>query len=87
LKYAVVLHRQAIKDLEKIKCAGLAGKVRAILQNMQNDPFVLPPAYEKLKGELSGSYSRRINIQHRLVYSIDEENREIRVASMWSHYE
>ena len=69
-----------------LKQTGLAGKAKAIAEALERNPFETPPPYEKLSGDLRGMYSRRINIQHRLVCEVDEENRTVRVLRMWSHY-
>ena len=86
LKWQVEFHRRAVKDLLLLKQTGLAGKAKAIAEALERNPFEAPPPYEKLSGDLRGMYSRRINIQHRLVYEVDEENRTVRVLRMWSHY-
>ena len=86
LKWQVEFHRRAVKDLLLLKQAGLAGKAKAIAEVLERNPFETPPPYEKLSGDLRGMYSRRINIQHRLVYNVDEENRIVWVLRMWSHY-
>ncbi len=86
LKWQVEFHRRAVKDLLLLKQTGLAGKAKAIAEALERNPFETPPPYEKLSGDLRGMYSRRINIQHRLVCEVDEENRTVRVLRMWSHY-
>ena len=83
--YKVLLSKQAVKDLALLKSANLSKKANAIVDTLEVNPYT--PPYEKLVGNLSGFYSRRINIQHRMVYMIDEETKEILVVSMWSHYE
>jgi len=87
VSWSVILSKQAIKDVEKLKRAGLAQSAKELLILLAEDPFATLPKYEKLVGNLYGFYSRRINIQHRLVYSIDKESRVIHVLRMWSHYE
>jgi len=87
VSWSVILSKQAIKDIEKLKRAGLAQSAKEMLFLLAADPFATLPKYEKLVGNLQGFYSRRINIQQRLVYSIDKENRVIHVLRMWSHYE
>jgi Txe/YoeB family toxin of toxin-antitoxin system len=77
----------AQKDAKKIKRAGLKSKVEELLSVIKEDPFQNPPSYEKLVGDLSGAYSRRINIQHRLVYQIIAEEKVVKVVRMWTHYE
>lgn len=94
--YKIIYTKQAAKDAENIKRAGLDKKVRAFIEILRKDPFQTPPPYEGLIGSLKGAYSRRINIQHRLVYQIDatpfEENGVfyqgwVKVIRMWTHYE
>jgi len=85
--YEVVLSKQAIKDAKKIASAGLKPKVKKLLKIIEQDPFAFPPHYEKLLGNLQGFYSRRINIQHRLVYEVFEKEKIVRVLRMWTHYE
>jgi Txe/YoeB family toxin of toxin-antitoxin system len=85
--WSVILSKQAIKDIEKLKRAGLAQSAKELLFLLAADPFTTQPKVEKLVGNLQGFYSRRINIQHRLVYSINKESRVIHVLRMWSHYE
>lgn len=79
--------RQALKDVRKVKAAGLKPRVEELLALLQRDPFEKPPPFEKLVGDLSGAYSRRINIQHRLVYEVFAQERVVRVLRMWTHYE
>ena len=85
MSWDVVLSKQAAKDAKKIAAAGLKDKVQKLLKVLQNDPY--EPPYEKLVGDMRGFYSRRINIQHRLVYQVFEEHRVIKILRMWSHYE
>lgn len=85
--YRIILTKRAQKDAAKIELAGLKSKALSILAQMKENPFVNPPPYEKLIGDLAGMYSRRVNIQHRLVYAVHEDTKIIRVLSMWSHYE
>ncbi len=88
--------KQAAKDIKNLKAAGLDKKARELIEILRRDPFQMPPAYEGLVGNLQGFYSRRINIQHRLVYQvygdpvlINEENYEgtVKIVRMWTHYE
>nr|WP_232023294.1 Txe/YoeB family addiction module toxin [Actinomyces viscosus] len=79
--------RQAQKDARKLAASGLRPKTEKLLDLMRDDPFTRPPRYEKLVGDLSGCYSRRINIQHRLVYEVYADERIIHVLRMWTHYE
>ena len=85
--YIVKFSRQAVKDKKKLKEADLEAKARELLDLLCEDPFRTPPRYETLVGNLEGNYSRRINIQHRLVYSVDEESKIVYVKRMWTHYE
>lgn len=85
--YKVVLSRQAVKDKEKIIQAGYGKRVKALLELISEDPFRTPPPYEKLIGDLKGFYSRRINLQHRLVYEVREAEKAVIIARMWTHYE
>ena len=87
VKWTVVYAKHALKDAKKISAAGLRAKTQALIEVLANDPFQNPPAYEKLVGDLDGTYSRRINIQHRLVYEVFKKERIVRVLRMWSHYE
>jgi Txe/YoeB family toxin of toxin-antitoxin system len=85
--WSVVYAKHAVKDADKLASAGLKGKAQALLDVLAVDPFQNPPPYEKLVGDLDGTYSRRINIQHRLVYEVFKKERIVRVLRMWSHYE
>ena len=87
MKWSVVLSKSATKDLKRLIQAGLSEQARKLLELIQDDPFGSPPRYEKLVGNLKGFYSRRINIQHRLVYSVDTEKKIVHVLRMWTHYE
>ena len=77
----------ALKDAKKLTAAGLRDKAQALLGILELDPFQNPPPYEKLVGDLKGAYSRRINIQHRLVYEVFRKEKTVRVLRMWPHYE
>jgi toxin-antitoxin system, toxin component, Txe/YoeB family len=85
--YHIRLTKHAVKDYELIKAAKLSVTVRNLLEIMKQNPFQSPPPFEKLIGDLAGAYSRRINLQHRLVYRIEPELKEIMVIKMWTHYE
>jgi len=85
--YIILFSKTAIKDLEKLKSSGLSSKAKLLIDLLRQNPFESPPSYEKLVGDLSGAYSRRINIQHRLVYSVDQENKTVKILRMWTHYE
>ena len=77
----------ALKDAKKLSAAGLRERAQALLDILEKDPFQNPPPYEKLVGDLRGAYSRRINIQHRLVYEVFRKEKMVRVLRMWTHYE
>jgi len=79
--------KHALKDAKKLTAAGLRDKAQALLDILEIDPLQNPPPYEKLVGDLKGAYSRRINIQHRLVYEIFRKQKTVRVLRMWTHYE
>ena len=79
--------KQAQKDAKKLAASGLKEKAMQLLEVLKNDPFQNPPPFEKLVGDLSGSYSRRINIQHRLVYQVLFSDNQVKILRMWSHYE
>ena len=85
VKWQVILSSQAVKDAKKLKKAGLKDKTTALLLTLQNNPFTNPPPYEKLVGNLADFYSRRINIQHRLVYSVSKKQKLVHVLRMWTH--
>ena len=87
MKWSIVYAKQALKDAKKLAAAGLKPKAQELLEILANDPFQNPPAFEKLVGDLDGSYSRRINIQRRLVYEVFTKERTVRVLRMWTHYE
>jgi Txe/YoeB family toxin of toxin-antitoxin system len=85
--WKVVYTRAAQKDARKLAAAGLRAKAEELLTILADDPFRSPPPFEKLVGDLAGAFSRRINIQHRLVYQVLPENRTVKVLRMWTHYE
>ena len=87
MTWELVYTKQAQKDARKIASSGLKNKAKILLEIIQKDPYQNPPPYEKLVGDLSGAYSRRINIQHRLVYQIYEKENVIKVIRLWTHYE
>lgn len=87
VNWKVILSRQAVKDSKKIKEAGLQSKALKLLEVLEQNPFKTPPFYETLVGNLAGFYSRRINIQHRLVYSVDKVKKIVHILRMWTHYE
>lgn len=86
-RWRLVYTKQAQKDAKKLAAAGLRRKAEDLLKVLEEDPFRNPPRYEKLLGDLAGAYSRRINIQHRLVYQVIEEERTVEIIRMWTHYE
>jgi len=83
----VVFTKQAPKDAKKLAASGLRPKAEKLLLLLAENPYQTPPPYEKLLGDLAGAYSRRINIQHRLVYQVEELRRVVKVLRMWTHYE
>lgn len=85
--WQLVFTKQAQKDAKKLSAAGLRPKAEALLEVLRKNPFQIPPPYEKLLGDLAGAYSRRINIQHRLVYQVLPEIRTVKVIRLWTHYE
>ncbi|MBS5873703.1 MAG: Txe/YoeB family addiction module toxin [Clostridiales bacterium] len=85
--YEVKLSKRAQKDLQKLKQSGLSKKAKSLVDIMKENPWQNPPPYEKLVGDLNGFYSRRINVQHRLVYKVFEEDKVVAIYSMWTHYE
>jgi toxin YoeB len=85
--WEIVFTKQAQKDAIKLASAGLKLKAQNLLDVIREDPFQNPPPYEKLIGDLAGAYSRRINIQHRLVYQVYQQERIIKVLRLWTHYE
>ena len=87
MSWQVVFAKHAQQDAKKLAAAGLKGKAQDLLLILASDPFQNPPPYEKLVGDLAGAYSRRINIQHRLVYEVFSNERTVRVLRMWTHYE
>jgi len=87
LSWEVILSKQAMKDLKQIKQAGLGEKTKLLLERLQENPFVTPPRYESLVGNLKGFYSRRINIKHRLVYAVNMDAHTVHVLRCWTHYE
>ena len=82
--YKVIIHKDAIKDLEKLKQAKLTEKTKQLIESLKENPYCKP--VEKLKGNIKGFFSKRINLHHRLVYSVNEEKKEVSIVSMWSHY-
>lgn len=85
--FRIVLTKQAAKDVKKLEACGLDKKAKELLKIMKENPYENPPPYEKLTGDLKRFYSRRINIQHRLVYEVLEDEKVIKILRMWTHYE
>lgn len=87
MSWRLCFTKQAQKDARNLASAGLKPKAEALLDILREDPYRSPPRYEKLVGDLAGAYSRRINIQHRLVYQVLDEEKTVKVLRMWTHYE
>ncbi len=87
MSWRLVFTKQAQRDAKKIARSGLKPQTAKLLEILQNDPYQNPPPYEKLVGDLTGAFSRRINIQHRLVYQVLEDLKTVKVIRMWTHYE
>jgi len=87
VKWQVVFTKQAQKDAKKLSSAGLRPKAEALIELLTQNPYVNPPPYEKLIGDLDGAYSRRINIHNRLVYQVLDKEKIVKVIRMWTHYE
>ena len=87
MSWELLYTKQAQKDAKKLSTSGLKKKAQELLEVIKENPYQNPPPYEKLVGDLSGAYSRRINIQHRLVYQVYEEEHAIKIIRLWTHYE
>ncbi len=87
MSWRLVFTRQAQKDAKKIAASGLKSQTSRLLDVLRENPFRNPPPYEKLMGDLTGAYSRRINIQHRLIYQVLKDIRTVKIIRMWTHYE
>jgi len=85
--WRIVFTKRALKDAKKISAAGFRSKAETLLYILHENPYQTPPPFEKLIGDLSGAYSRRINIQHRLVYQIIDKEKTVKIIRMWTHYE
>ncbi len=85
--WEVILSKKAQEDLDKLQKIGLFAKVKKLIDLLRENPFLSPPLYEKLVGNLKGCYSRRINIKHRLVYRVIKKTKTVEILRMWSHYE
>lgn len=84
--YNIVYTKKAINDIPKLKSVKLDKKAKALVEIIKENPYKTPPTYEKLMGDLTGAYSRRINIKHRLVYEVLEEEKTVKIISLWTHY-
>ena len=87
MSWELVFTKHAQKDAQKLAASGLKKKAQELLNSLKEDPYQNPPSYEKLVGDLKGAYSRRINIQHRLVYQVLDEEHVVKVLRLWTHYE
>lgn len=87
MSWQILYTKRAAADIPKLKAAKLDGKAKALIGLLRQNPYQAPPPFEKLQGELSGAYSRRINVKHRLVYEVLEEQKAVKIISMWTHYE
>ena len=87
MSWQIVFTKQAQKDAKKLSGSGLRAKAEKLIQILRDNPYQTPPPYEKLVGDLAGAYSRRINIQHRLVYQIIEDKKTVKIIRMWTHYD
>lgn len=85
--YKIYYTKTATKDIPKLKAAKLDGKAKTLIDLIRETPYQTPPPYEKLVGDLQGAYSRRINIKHRLVYTVSEKPKAVTILSLWTHYE
>ncbi len=87
VSWKIVFTKQARKDAKKLSASGLKSKAEAIIKLLRDNPYQVPPSYEKLIGDLAGAYSRRLNIKHRIVYQIIEDVKTVKIIRMWTHYE
>ena len=87
MSWRLIYTKQAQKDAKKIAAAGLKTKAESIIQILRENPFQTPPPFEKLVGDLSGAFSRRINIHHRLIYQVLNDEKVVKIIRMWTHYE
>jgi len=85
--YSIVYTKRAQADIAKLQAAGLDKKAKILIELLKDNPYQSPPAFEKLKGDFNGAFSRRINVQHRLVYQVIEEQKTIKIIMLWTHYE
>ncbi|MGT2846381.1 Txe/YoeB family addiction module toxin [Streptococcus massiliensis] len=87
MSYKIVYSKKAVSHIQNLKSTKLDKKAKNLIELLKENPYQTPPSYEKLLGDLSGAYSRRINLKHRLVYQVDEKEKVVRILSMWSYYE
>ncbi|MEW8025362.1 MAG: Txe/YoeB family addiction module toxin [Candidatus Thiodiazotropha sp.] len=87
MSWKIVYTKQAQKDAKKLAQSGLKSKAKKLLDIIKRNPYQTPPSYEKLVGDLNGAYSRRINIQHRIVYQVIENEKTVKILRLWTHYE
>lgn len=87
MSWQLLFSKKSLKDAKNLKSVKLWKNAQKILDVLRNNPFQTPPPYEKLSGDLEGAYSRRINIQHRLIYQINKDEKVVRILRMWTHYE
>ena len=85
--YNIVYTKKAINDIPKLKSVKLDKKAKALIEIIKENPYKTPPSYEKLMGDLTGAYSRHINIKHRLIYEVLEEEKTVKIISLWTHYD
>ncbi len=85
--YKIVYTKNAVNAIPKLKSARLDKKAKALIELLALNPYITPPHYERLQGDLAGAYSRRINIKHRLVYEVDDKNKIVKIISLWTHYD
>ena len=85
--YQIVYSKRAVKDIKNLQSAGLDKNAKELIKLIKNNPFQAPPTFEKLQGNLLGMYSRRINIQHRIIYEVFKDEKIIKIIRMWTHYE
>jgi Txe/YoeB family toxin of toxin-antitoxin system len=87
VKYKIYYNKKSVKNIQKLKAVNLEKNVLKLIEVLKVNPFQTPPPYEKLSGDFAGIYSRRINIKHRLVYSVDKKNHIVYIHNLWTHYE
>ena len=85
--YSLVYTKKAKDDIPKIKAAGLEKKVKALLTLLKENPYQSPPSFKKLRGDMKGAFSRRINMQHRLIYEVNDEEKLVKIIRIWTHYD